>query len=123
MGRSGQLKASSAPCHHPLPCSFPQLGILPVPSSRPVSLPLDTKEGRAGGKESILERSDICKCGWRGFLKEGHAEKDLERGCSRQRGTVCVRAEVNDSKMFTCGERFVLFKHRAIEKVNSRDTR
>lgn len=34
-----------------------------------------------------------------------------------------MRAEVNDSKMFTCGERCVLFKQRATEKVNSRGTR
>lgn len=82
-----------------------------------MSLPLDTKEGGRGGKESILERSDICRCGWRSFPKEGHAEKDLEIGCSRQTGTVCVRAEVHDSKMFMCGERCVLFKQRATEKV------
>lgn len=42
--------------------------------------------------------------------------KCLEK-CSRQGGTVCVRADVNASKMYICGESLVLFKQEPQRKL------
>ena len=59
------------------------------------------------------DQISICRCGQRSFQKEVHVEQCLKRACSRERGTICVRANVNAGKMCMCGERYILLKQES----------